>query len=79
MDEGIVGWTRWSIQVRVEGRIATVGAEMLIGRRWVPNFVAYRRDMAWEDGDAVSDEDRERIIRVLQASAQRRKMTIGVE
>jgi hypothetical protein len=52
---------------------------MLVGRRWVPDFVLYRNDVSWEDGQPVSDDEREKILSVLQESARKRKMTIEIE
>ena len=29
---------------------------MLLGRRWLPDFVVYRNDVEWDDGEPVSDD-----------------------
>jgi hypothetical protein len=52
---------------------------MLLGRRWLPDFVVYRNDVEWDDGEPVSDENHEKILRALQESGRKRKLTIDVE
>jgi hypothetical protein len=77
-DDAIVGWTRWNIKIRVGGRTAIADAEMLVGRRWTPNFIVQSTDMAWEDDSPVTDEEREEVLRVLRESAAKKKMKVEV-
>jgi len=77
--DGIVNLTRGSVQVRVGGRAATVQGELLARARGRPEFVAYRKQVSWDDGAPVTEDDREAILRALQDSARRQKIALEVE
>jgi hypothetical protein len=66
--------TRSDVGVDVGGRRATIGGELLLPpagwhtwAAWGPwTFSVARRQVEWDDGGLVSDEDREEILRVLR-------------
>ena len=72
----LVRVTRSDVGVDVAGRRATIRGELLLppeGWRtwtaWGPwTFWASKRQVEWDDGGHVTDEDREEILRVLRES-----------
>jgi hypothetical protein len=84
----LVRVTRSDVGVDVAGRRATVRGELLLppaGWRtwaaWGPwTFWASRREVEWDDGGHVTDEDRETILRVLRDSvAQIRHLELDLD
>jgi hypothetical protein len=75
----IVGMTRGSLRVRVNGRLATVGGELLARTRGEPSFVAYRGDVRWDDGGPLSDDDRQAILGVLEESSRVGRFVVEIE
>jgi hypothetical protein len=66
------------MQLRVDGRLATVQGELLVATPGKPDFVASRHQVTWDDGSAVSDADRAAILRVAQEAGRRRKLTVEI-
>ena len=84
----LVRVTRSDVGVDVAGRRATILGELLLpptGWRtwaaWGPwTFWASKRQVEWDDGGHVTDEDREKILRVLRdAVAQIRHLELDLD
>jgi hypothetical protein len=43
-----------------------------------PDFVAFRKQVEWDDGTPVTDDDREKILGVLRDGARARKLTLEI-
>jgi hypothetical protein len=51
-------------------------------RRWFaawPDFVVWPDTAEWDDGSPVSDDERQKLIRIVQDSARRHKMTLKID
>jgi hypothetical protein len=77
-NDRIIGFDRGSVKVRVSGRIATVEAEMLIGRFWRPDFVVFPAQVKWDDGAGVTGVERAAVIDTLLADAARRGFELEI-
>jgi hypothetical protein len=76
--DGLANLMRGRVQVRVGGRTATVQGELLVRTRAEPDFVAYREQVEWDDDAPVSDDERQKILQVLQQSAREQGIAIEI-
>lgn len=70
---------RSHLRLELDGRSATVQVEAFLQGYDSPDFVAFPKQVEWDDGSPISDEDRKRILQTLLASAEERGLTVTVE
>jgi hypothetical protein len=70
--------TRGKARLRVGQRFATVWGEAYAPGYGSPDFVAFRKQVEWDDGTPVTEEDRERILGVLEDAARTQKFTVEI-
>jgi hypothetical protein len=76
----ITHMTRGTIELDVGGRKVTVSGEAFLRGHGSPDFVAYRDLVVrWDDGEALTEADRDAVIDDLLASARARGITVEVE
>ena len=76
----ITHMTRGSIELEVRGRKVTVSGEAFLPGHGSPDFVAYGDLLtAWDDGEALSEADRQAVLDDLRESAQARGITVEIE
>lgn len=72
--------TRSSLRIRVKGRSVTVGGEAYLPGYGSPDFVVYENTIeTWDDGQAVSPEEKEEILRCIAQEAERQGIRVEIE
>ncbi len=72
--------TRSSLQIVVAGRPVTVEGEAYLPGHGSPDFVAYENTIErWDDGQVISDEQRQEILRQIAEEAERQGLKIEIE
>jgi len=74
----LIELTRAKARVRVGQRLATVWGEGYARGFGSPDFEAFRKQVEWDDGTPVTEEDRDRILRVLEEAARARKLRLEI-
>lgn len=76
----LVSLTPSTALVRIGDRSVIVQGEALLPGYGSPNFVAYRNSpLTWDNGDELTEEEREAVFEDLVRSAAERGMTIEIE
>jgi hypothetical protein len=70
--------TRSCLRLELDGRTATVRAEAFVPGHGSPDFEVFRKEIEWGDGSAVTEEDRDRILQTLIASADERGLRVEI-
>ena len=70
---------RSHLRVEIDGRSARVHGEAFLPDHGSPDFVLSRKQVEWDDGSPVGDDDRELILRTLLESARERGLRIEIE
>jgi hypothetical protein len=63
----------------VDGKSARVHGEAFLPGHGSPDFVLSHKQVEWDDGSTVSDDDRELILQTLLRSADERGLTVEIE
>jgi hypothetical protein len=71
--------TRSYLRLVLDGRSATVRGEAYLPGHGSPDFVLFRKEVEWDDGTAVNDDDRQWILQTLAASAEERGLALEIE
>jgi len=72
--------TRGSVELSVGGRDVTMQGEAYARGHGSPDFVAYRNSlMQWDDGEALTETDKQAIIDDLLCDGRARGWSIEVE
>ena len=70
--------TRSYLRLELDGRTATVRAEAFVPGHGSPDFEVFRNEVAWDDGSAVTEDDRDRILQTLLAAAEERGLSVEI-
>lgn len=68
--------TRSFVRVSLGGRTARIPGEAFIRGYGSPDFLLSRESVVWDDGGAMTDADRARIVETVLASALERGLNI---
>lgn len=77
----ITNKTRAKIELSVGGRKVTIQGESFLRRGGgSPDFLAYRNSLvSWDDGEPLTEADKEAVLDDLLKSAEERGWTIEIE
>jgi immunity protein 74 of polymorphic toxin system len=78
-NDAIVSMTPGYVQVRVDGRLARIWGERFARGYGSPDFLASHKQVSWEDGGRLTEDDHERILQVLRESARERRQDVEIE
>jgi Immunity protein 74 len=70
--------TRSYLRLEVEGRWAIVRGEAFLPGYGSPDFEVLRKEVEWVDGEPVGDDERDRILETLLASADERGLRVEI-
>lgn len=71
--------SRSEMELDIDGRLATVSGEAHLPGYGGPNFVVFSKmAMTWEDGQPVSDEERQEILRRIPLEAEKAGLVVEV-
>jgi hypothetical protein len=72
--------TPWRLHIVVDGRAVTVAGEMLVPMEGQPDFVVFSGMLrTWDDGAAISEDDKARIVEAILAEAEVRGARIAID